>query len=129
MNVANTPRLHPFLIPTLAGVIAAGLASGALAETRKFVVMLAVPGKSVDGGVGGLVLPNPNDVYDQYLDHDKENVASFAEWWEEVSYQNVTVIGDVYGWVELPWPVLPNGPNFSVPSHTPGPVSRLRACL
>ncbi|HVP10490.1 MAG TPA: hypothetical protein VMV94_04790, partial [Phycisphaerae bacterium] len=93
-------------------ICAAWLAARASAEERKFVVMLAVPGKSVPGGAGSLQLPNPSNIWDNYFDRVKNDppdaVDSFAEYWYEISYGTVSVTGDVYGWVEVPWPVLPS---------------------
>ncbi len=89
--------------------------SGAAADERKFVLMLAVPSKTVEGGVDNLPLANPNEIWDQYFDFNKPEIQSFAEYWHEISYGNVSVSGDVFGWVEVPWPILPDGPEFSVP--------------
>lgn len=75
-------------------------------EERKFAVMLAVPRKSMPG-YPGAPLPNPNDIYDHYFDTTKPGVDSFAEYWDEISYGNVHVTGNVLGWVEVPWPILP----------------------
>jgi|GEM_PF-1013032 len=85
----------------------------AVGEERKFAVMLAVPSKSVEDGMLGVDLPNINDIWDQYFDTVKntghENqVDSFAEYWYEISYGNVSVSGNVFGWAELPWPVAPD---------------------
>src|SRR5262245_6595677 len=78
---------------------------GAVADERKFVVLLAAPVKSQLP----LPLPNPNDVYDHYFDRVKPNINSFAEYWNEISHGNVNVNGDVFGWAEIPWPVMPPG--------------------
>ncbi len=107
-NRRAAPR-HPILF---AGLFAATLACAAAlvsAEERKFVVMLAVPIKSGPT----LPLPNPNDAFDQYFDQTKPTIDSFAEYFNEISHGNVNVSGDVYGWVEVPWPVLPLG-DFTV---------------
>lgn len=108
-----------FSSSALALLIAASSVGAALGEERKFVVMLAIPTKSVEGGIGSLELPNPNDAYDEYFDVTKPSVNSFAEYWQEISYGNVTVSGDVFGWVEVPWPVLPDGPSLTVGSGGP----------
>ena len=97
------------VVVTLAGVLLLGSWSLSFGEERKFVVMLAVPTKTVDGDISDLNLPNPNDIWDEYFDRTKPGVASFAEYWHEISYGNVSVSGDVFGWVEVPWPVLPPG--------------------
>lgn len=93
----------------IAAVLTAGDRSRA--DERRFCVMLAAPVKSFTGPVPQL--PNPNDVWDQYFDRVKPNVDSFAEYWREISYQNVNVSGDVFGWVAVPWPVLPAGMDVS----------------
>lgn len=79
---------------------------------RKFAVMLAAPIKSL--GTPLPALPNPFTVYDHYFDKSKPAVESFAEYFREVSYGNVTVSGDVYGWAEIPWPILPQAPTMNI---------------
>lgn len=84
------------------------------AEERKFVVLLIDFPK--DGAHPG-TFPNPDEVWDCYFDKSKNAEAgqpgprfdSFAEWWEEVSYGDVTVSGNVFGWVQLPWRTRPAG--------------------
>jgi hypothetical protein len=86
-------------------LLGACLADVALAEERKFAVLLARPRKQDPNPD----IPNINDIYDQYFDLVKPNVESFAEYWDEISYGNVTISGDVFEWVDVPWPVLPGG--------------------
>lgn len=99
----------------LAAFPCAWLVSTAHAEERKFVVILADPSK--DHPNGGVALPNRADVNDFYFDKAKNGqnggprIDSFAEWWEEVSYGNVTVSGNTFGWFSLPWPTRPPGFN------------------
>ena len=104
-------RSTSVLLLALAGVLLANLAHSAFGEERKFNVMLALPSKSVEGDVSELELPNSYDIWDQYFDENKDSgedrVDSFAEYWDEISYGNVSVSGDVFGWVEIPWPVQP----------------------
>ena len=104
-------RSTSVLLLALAGVLVANLAHSAFGEERKFNVMLALPSKSVEGDVSELELPNSYDIWDQYFDENKDSgedrVDSFAEYWDEISYGNVSVSGDVFGWVEIPWPVQP----------------------
>ena len=94
----------------VAGWLAPPRASG---EERKFLVMLSFPSKSrpTEQTDPPFSLPNSGDIYDQYFDRFKDTglfeVDSFAEYWLEISYGNVSVSGDVIGWVEVPWPVLP----------------------
>ncbi|MBU0616356.1 MAG: hypothetical protein KKI02_01425, partial [Planctomycetes bacterium] len=111
-DIALGIRKNSLLLLGLAAVLAVNLADSALGEERKFVVMLAVPTKSVEDIQG---LPNAGDVWDQYFDHWKNSddpnnqVDSFAEYWYEISYGNVHVSGDVFGWVQIPWPTTPAG--------------------
>ncbi|MCB9855559.1 MAG: thrombospondin type 3 repeat-containing protein [Phycisphaerales bacterium] len=101
-------------LATLAAIAIAGITSSAKAQERKFVVMLANPIKSLRAAVGDgqpiPPLPNPNGARDHYFDfQQKVGIDSFAEYFHEISYGQVNVSGDVYGWVEVPWPVLPLG--------------------
>ncbi len=99
------------VILSLTLVLAASQGRG---EDRKFVVMLAVPSKSTADPPVIPPLPNPFDVFDQYFDWFDPAIDSFAEYWREISYGNVNITGDVFGWVELPWPALPVG-DFAIP--------------
>lgn len=100
------------LCSLLAVVPLTWLATPGQAEERKFVVMLADLPKDEPGQ---RELPNPADIWDAYFDKTKnaepgqpgDRVDSFAEWWEEVSYGDVTVTGNAYGWVQMPWPSEP----------------------
>ena len=83
------------------------LLPGAVADERRFALLLAVPVKSVDGAP--LELPNPDDIWAQYFDTVNPDVDSFAEYWHEISYGRVNVSGDVFGWVNVPWPIEPAG--------------------
>ncbi len=92
------------------------LAARAYAEERKFVVMLAHSPKAfVSGGDPGLPpdgLLYENDVEVDYFNPGNDpNVLSFREFWQEVSYGDVTVTGDVFPWIYLPWAFEPNAPN------------------
>lgn len=108
-NLGNCHR--SLVIPASFGVLLGSLTAPALGEERKFSIMLAVPTKSLSVPLPELQLPNTNDVWDQYFDRAKNQgpnqVDSFAEYWYEISYGNVSVSGDVFGWVEVPWPVTP----------------------
>lgn len=107
----------------VAAVVLAGmLAPTAKAEERKFVIMLAVPVKEAANRNDPALRPNRTSVYRQYFEPAYRidptadlTVQSFAQYWDEISYGNVTVSGDVYGWVDIPWPVLPKG-DFNVPA-------------
>ncbi len=115
-------RLHRFGnvrwfggVALTAGFIVSMLAGPARAEERKFVVMLAHSPKAAalmpEDEENPIVLPNFADVWDAYFDRVKDTgaseVDSFAEYWLEISYGNVSVSGDAVGWVEVPWPILP----------------------
>jgi PKD repeat protein len=63
-------------------------------------------------------LPNAGQIRDRYFDQDKDGqvlpdgsvaprIDSHAEWWEEISYGDVTVSGNVFGWALLPWRTMP----------------------
>lgn len=87
-------------------------AATASAEERKLAVLLAYPVKQAPG----LTLPNADSIRDAYFDTVKNGpeasaprVDSHAEWWEEISYGDVTVSGNVFGWALLPWRTLPTG--------------------
>lgn len=95
-------------------VLAAAIEADAQQE-RKFAVMLAVPGKTVPLPDPIPQLPNPNDAFDHYFDRVKPQIDSFAEYWHEISYGTVDVSGDVLGWIELPWPILPRAEATSQP--------------
>lgn len=109
------PGRRPIVaLATLAAIAIAGITGSAQAQERKFVVMLANPIKSLRAAVGEdeplPALPNPNGARDHYFDfQQKVGIDSFAEYFHEISYGQVNVSGDVYGWVEVPWPVLPLG--------------------
>ncbi len=49
--------------------------------------------------------PNPELVRRQYFDRDDPGIGSFAEYWKEISYGDVTVAGRVTDWILLPWPI------------------------
>ncbi|MCH8147484.1 MAG: hypothetical protein IH987_05745, partial [Planctomycetes bacterium] len=96
---------------------------GIRAEERKFVVMLAHSPKAFDqGGVpqvppGGL--PDSDIIRKDYFDPDHSlDIDSFAEYWEEISYGDVTVSGFVAEWISLPWAFEPMGPN-ATPRNSP----------
>ncbi|RMF78834.1 MAG: hypothetical protein D6744_09685, partial [Planctomycetota bacterium] len=61
-------------------------------------------------------LPNAADAFDAYFDTNKDGVTSFAEYWYEISYGTVNVSGDVHGWVDVPWRVLPEGVGSDLPT-------------
>jgi len=112
LNQSRVPRTL-IALTAMTALMLSVFAQRGHAQERKFVVMLANPIKSFraanEGGPLPL-LPNPGNARDQYFDFRvKPDVDSFAEYWHEISYGTVFVSGDVYGWAEVPWPVLPLG--------------------
>ncbi|MGD8453615.1 MAG: thrombospondin type 3 repeat-containing protein [Phycisphaerae bacterium] len=96
-------------------LLSATLVVPASADVRKFTVMMAAPVKSFETWPPEEPLPNPDDAYQHYFDRANPDIDSFAEYWDEISYNTVSVTGDVGAWAELPWPILPDYPDFSVP--------------
>ncbi len=115
MALTHRPATRRALALALVAAPLAALVATANAEDRKFVVFLADPAKDHPGAA--LPLPNRNTIYDHYFDKVKNGqnggvrIDSHAEWWEEVSYGDVTVSGEVFGWVSVPWPTRPPGFN------------------
>ena len=94
----------------LLALVLAIQAGPAQAANRRFLVILANPPKTFPdtGGVPEGGFANPALVNAQYFDINPNNeIYSFAEWWEEISYGSVTVTGETIGWVNLPWPIDP----------------------
>ncbi|MFQ5490355.1 MAG: hypothetical protein ACE5GE_06495, partial [Phycisphaerae bacterium] len=78
------------------------------AADRRFLVILANPTKTFPNGVPPEGLTNRATVNAQYFDTNPfNNIRSFAEFWAEISYGNVSVSGDTKGWISLPWPLAP----------------------
>src|SRR5262249_23101847 len=109
--MAPASRRNPGWLPLLTLVAVfpvAWFVSNAGAEERKFVVLLADLTRDKPGpGTGpNAVIPgglaNVDAVRLAYFDKffngqpGRARVDSFAEWWEEVSYGDVTVAGDVF---------------------------------
>lgn len=91
----------------LAAWMVAGAVPG-LAADRRFAVILAYPNKTFQALGEDADFANPAMVDAQYFDTNPNNdIYSLAEWWEEVSYGAVTVSGDTFGWLNLPWPLEP----------------------
>lgn len=103
--VTSAPLRRVLLVSILAGCVVP-----ASAEERKFAVLLAVPRKDMPS-YPNVTLPNPNVFHEHFFNIQNPAVDSFAKYWHEISYGNVIVSGNVYGWVEVPWPVLP--PSYS----------------
>ena len=128
---APKPRTNGIRTLTLAMatvVLGATLASDtARAAERKFLVMLANSPKQypnpdrVPAGqpTGGLI--NRKTIHDQYFDKLESDIGSFAEYWEEISYRDVTVAGRATAWVNIPWPVQPMLKDLEADDPTGGP--------
>ena len=101
-----------FLVAAV-GLMVGSLASSGYGDERRFHVMLAWPTKSVEDPAAlqqALEDANPGEIYNWYFRMDGDDgIDSFAEYWDEISYGNVNVSGSVDGWVEVPWPVFPEG--------------------
>ncbi len=82
---------------------------GASAGERKYLVMLASSPKqypTTGTPPGGFI--NKELIRRQYFqENPNDNIGSFAEYWEEISYGDVTISGRVTDWLLLPWPVQP----------------------
>lgn len=75
-------------------------------------------------------LPDPQDIRNQYFDILNPSIRSFAEYWREISYGDITISGKVTDWVFLPWRIAPaaalpndprdlNGDGFISPADFP----------
>ncbi len=71
-------------------------------------IMVVMPARPTKDGAGSAVLPSINDIDDQYFDTTKSEVESLAEYFNEISYGNLTITGQVTPWMELPWRITPN---------------------
>ncbi|MGB0716630.1 MAG: hypothetical protein ACPGXK_12165, partial [Phycisphaerae bacterium] len=93
------------LTAVVLGALALFTAGKVIAEERQFLVVPATSPKQFgnNGGVPAGGLPNPETIRQQYFSDDGRG--SFAEYWEEVSYGDVTINGDSTDWVNLPWPI------------------------
>lgn len=84
----------------------AGTAQGG---ERKYLVMLASSPKQFPmTGIptGGYI--NKEFIRRQYFEKNpNDNIGSFAEYWEEISYGDVTISGRVTDWLLLPWAIQP----------------------
>ena len=100
----------------LATLFSLFIATQAVADERKFTVMMVVPPKSVSGAYppAGVLNVEPQDVFAQYFDNFDPSIDSFHEYWKEISYGEVTITGDVFDWGEIPWPILPPGTPSSI---------------
>lgn len=119
MKLSTRPGLRWLPFATLVATVPAiWFTAPARAEERKLAVLLAYPIKQ-NPGINNQ-LPNAGDIRDRYFDQDKDGqtlpdgsiaarIDSHAEWWEEISYGDVTVSGNVFGWALLPWRTMPAG--------------------
>jgi PKD repeat protein len=96
----------------LAGVSAVPLllTENAWAGQRQFLVILATSPKEYNGGLPPGGLPNPQLIRNQYFDTINPAVNSFAEYWKEISYGDITISGQVTDWLQLPWAIQPKTP-------------------
>jgi len=135
MNVQGK-RMRPgrALPITLLAVLAISCAAAerVRAAQRTFIVMLANspkefpnPARAQPGQpFGGL--PSSAGIEDRYFDTLRDDIGSFAEYWDEISYGDVTISGQVTQWINLPWAVLPplvdptdDDPILGAPANAP----------
>lgn len=100
-------------------LVLAALAGSAFGAERRFLVILAKSPKQ--GQNENTPRPTRNEVDRAYFDRIANNsINSFAEYWEEISYGDVTITGETHGWIDLPWSVVPppvNGPLGGSPAN------------
>lgn len=73
----------------------------ARAGQRQYLVILATSPKQNGANP---TLPNPQTIENEYFNGPN----SFAEYWREISYGDVTISGTVTDWLQLPWRVQPD---------------------
>ena len=118
MEWFRTVRKAAGYLPALL-VICGWMVGEAKAEERKFAVMLAHSPKSFTAsGQPGLPPGGLENVENVRKDYFEPNLDSFADYWDEISYGDVQITGQVLGWVALPWAFDPNPPNAD-PRPTP----------
>ncbi len=100
-RVLRTMLMSSVAVATLVTLLPVVPAQG---EERKFAVWLANPVKS---GTSYAALPNRDDVRAQYFDTLDNDIHSYAEYWNEISYGQVTISGKALGWFDIPWSVKP----------------------
>lgn len=96
-----------------AGALLAAWGEPLAAAERKFLVILANSPKQFPGtGQPPEGLPPFSQINNQYFDKTAgNNIQSFAEYWEEISYGDVTISGTTTDWLVLPWPIQPPANN------------------
>jgi PKD repeat protein len=90
-----------------------GFGEVARAGERQFLVILATSPKQYPNEnrnplghpTGGL--QSRQAIFNQYFDTSDDGLGSFAEYWEEISYGDVTISGNVTDWINLQWPIEP----------------------
>jgi len=77
----------------------------ALGEERRYLVILANSPKTSPDAQN---LPSRTAIDRQYFDRVAGNgINSFAEYWEEISYGDISITGETEGWIDLPWALEP----------------------
>ncbi|MFH1109140.1 MAG: PKD domain-containing protein [Planctomycetota bacterium] len=117
---ARVVRAVPVGLLAAASVLGLLPSPEARAGQRQFLVILANPPKTFGAPEPPGGLPNPQTFTTAYFDTTNPAVLSFAEYWKEISYGDVTISGRVTDWVQLPWPVAPLT-DMSYVSLTQGP--------
>ncbi len=103
------------LLATMCGGAMGLLLSSGIARAgeRQFLVILATSPKQYPNPdrdplgrpTGGLI--NRQAIFNQYFDTANDDIGSFAEYWEEISYGDVTISGNVADWINLQWAIQP----------------------
>lgn len=121
---SRNERTQKVLLTSMFAVTAVGaclsLVETASAGERKYLVTLASSPKQYPYDTaqppGGLI--NKELVRRQYFEENPfDNIGSFAEYWEEISYGDVTISGRATDWILLPWPIQP--PLIDITRATP----------
>jgi hypothetical protein len=99
-SLIGPSRGLPALMLALATLL---LADRSSAEERQFIVMLAHSPKQADS-VEPPAGVTKNDVNTAFFAQDS---ISFKRFWEEISYNSVTIAGDTFDFALLPWPLEP----------------------
>ncbi len=103
-------RAFPRIVVLLAVGVSLLAVRDSRAEERRFLIIKASMPRSFVGtdGVPPIPMPSIAEFEQVYFLIDPDNeIGSFAEYWAEVSYNIVNVVGRALGTVELPWPQYP----------------------
>ncbi len=102
-----TPRLAAItcLAVTVGSMLSVPVATAA---ERQFLVILAHSPKQYGLELPPGGLPDVEAIRKHYSDLDDPSIGSFAEYWDEISFGDVTVSSKTEGWLNLPWSIQPS---------------------